>query len=132
MKKTIILTTALAFALSFGVAMKGFAADAGPADITMKSAKGTKPSKFPHKKHQETNKCGDCHHGKTADGKQEAYSATQKMEKCEACHTESMANPKLNSLQKAAHENCKGCHQKMEKNKGDLTKCTVCHAGGEK
>lgn len=132
MKKTIILTTALAFALSFGVAMKGFAADAGPADITMKSAKGTKPAKFPHAKHQKTAKCGDCHHGKAADGKQEAYTEAQKMEKCEACHTESMANPKLNDLKKAAHENCITCHKKVEKNKGDLSKCTVCHEAGKK
>lgn len=124
-KKTIICSAAIAFALSLAVAGASIAADKGPADMVLKTAEGKKPAKFPHKAHQDKLKCGDCHHG-AKDGKQVAYADGQKIEKCEACHNDKMANKELNDLKKASHKNCKDCHA-SKKDKPNLNKCNTCH-----
>ena len=125
-KKTIICSAALAFALSLAVAGASFAADKGPADMVMKTAEGKKPAKFPHKAHQDKLKCADCHHGADKAGKQVAYTDGMKVEKCATCHNDKMANANLNDLKKAAHKNCKDCHA-SKKDKPELNKCNACH-----
>jgi len=104
-----------------------FAANAGPAEITLQTAAATKPAKFPHKKHQDLYKCEECHHTKTADGKKGPYVAGEE-KKCETCHNKDFANVELNSLKGVGHAKCKECHKKMEKEgKNSPTKCTGCH-----
>lgn len=124
-KKTIICATAFAFVFSLTVAGGvSVASNAGPAEMVLKTAKGKKPANFPHKKHQDMLKCDECHHTKTADGKQGPYVAG-KEGKCESCHDgKTIANQKVANFMKAAHTNCKGCHK--DKKKGP-TKCNDCH-----
>ena len=134
MKKTLICSVALAFLCTTGLAALSMAQDKGPAEIVLKStidgAKKAKPALFPHAKHQETLKCGDCHHSKGADGKQVAYTEGQKIEKCESCHNKAAGMPKgLQTFKDVAHKKCKGCHKAKDK---ALTKCGVCHKKGLK
>ena len=122
------VSVALAFGLCFAATTLA-AVDKGPAEIILKStidpAKKAKPAVFPHAKHQERLKCGECHHSKGADGKQVAYVEGQKNEKCESCHNKAAGMPKkLETFKKAAHANCKACHKAKDKK---LAKCTVCH-----
>ncbi len=130
MKKNLILCLSV-FAFVFSLAISngvGVAADPGPADMVLKTAAGKKPANFPHKTHQDTIACADCHHGKDADGKQVAGTADGPFDKCESCHNKDMANVKLNSFKLAAHANCKECHKKVAKEgKAAPTKCLGCH-----
>ena len=124
LKKTMKL--ALVSALVFGLAMLtagiATATDAGPADITLKTAAAKKPAPFPHKKHQDMLECAKCHHN--AEGKY----VEGAVGKCASCHNKDIANEKLNSFKKAAHKKCKGCHKAMKKEgKKAPTKCTGCH-----
>ncbi len=144
MKKALICGVALAFLCSLGFAGISLAdkVDKGKADITMKGdAKKPKPAQFPHAKHQETLKCGDCHHGMADDGKQIPYAEGQKTEGCATCHNaEKLAGKtidiggkkplKLDTMKGAGHGNCKKCHTaeaKKDEAKKDLKKCTTCH-----
>ncbi len=130
MKK--ITLYAAATALTLGLCFTGISFandDKGPAEITLTStvdpAKKAKPAIFPHAKHQEKLECGECHHSKGDDGKQVAYVAGQKIEKCETCHNKAAGMPdKLTTFKDAAHQNCKECHKKTDKK---LAKCDVCH-----
>jgi hypothetical protein len=126
-KKSVIATTAMIFILGLVLA-SGIvtAGDAGPEEMVLKTSAAKKPANFPHKKHQEKFECGECHHSKTADGKQAAYAEGQKIEKCVACHNKDLANPKLNSFKLAGHGKCKECHKK-KKAEGAPTKCGGCH-----
>ncbi len=123
------------FVLSFA-AILAFAADTGPADITLGEG-GKKPAVFPHKKHQDAFKCGDCHHG-MADGKQVPYVEGQEIKKCESCHNPNVlagktkGNLALDTLKGAGHGNCLECHKEkaaadpaMKEKKID--KCETCH-----
>ncbi len=124
MKKAIILSAAFALVVGFGVASNTVAAEKGPADIVMQTAQAKKPAQFPHAKHQAAFKCEECHHSKTADGKQGPYEAGKEA-KCESCHDgKTVTNPKIDSFMKAAHENCKGCHKAQKKGPD---KCDGCH-----
>lgn len=145
MKKALICGVALAFLCSLGIAGISLAAadvDKGEADITMTGdAKKPKPAQFPHAKHQETLKCGECHHGMADDGKKIDYVEGQKTEKCGTCHNaEKLAGKtidiggkkplKLDTMKGAGHGNCKKCHTaeaKKDEAKKDLKKCTTCH-----
>lgn len=138
-RKALVCGTAAAFLLC-GLAFTSLAGDTGPETITL-TATGSakpKPATFPHKKHQETLKCGDCHHG-MQDGKQVPYTEGMEIAKCESCHNpEKLAGKtkgalKLDTLKGAGHGNCLECHKEMAKKdpalkaKG-LDKCTNCHA----
>ncbi|HIP83199.1 MAG TPA: class III cytochrome c [Desulfocapsa sulfexigens] len=122
------LATVLALGLCFTGA--GFAGDnAGPKEMVLEStidkARKAKPAIFNHARHQETIKCGDCHHAKDADGKKVDYVEGQKIEKCESCHNKTAGMPKkLTTFKEAAHASCKACHKAKDKK---LAKCTVCH-----
>jgi len=121
MKKMIICTAAFAFAFTCAVAGVSVASNHGPAEMTLIDS-GKKPAHFPHKAHQDREKCDACHHTKNADGSKGPYVAG-KEEKCGTCHNKSMANKKLGSFKNAAHKLCKTCH----KAKKAPTKCSTCH-----
>lgn len=135
-KKFVIAVAAACFlAGSLGLVV---ASDMGPADITLKSEGEMKkpPVVFPHKAHQDTLKCGDCHHGMDADGKQVAYEEGQAIGKCVSCHnTEKLAGKKkdkleLDTFKGAGHGNCLECHKEVaakDEAKKDLKKCDTCH-----
>ena len=127
MKKALICGVALAFVCSLGFVGMSMAEEKGPAEITM--ADGKKPAVFPHAKHQETIKCGECHHSKGDDGKQVAFVEGQKIEKCATCHTGDMLKDSgikgKTAMQRAGHGNCLTCH-KTQENKA-LKKCSTCH-----
>lgn len=122
----VVFAVALVFAFNFAVVGVSTANGTGPADMVLKAEKGNKPATFPHGAHQAKNPCSECHHSKDADGKQAAYVEGQAIAKCATCHNADMANEKLNSFKKAAHDRCKGCHKAM-KAEGASTKCGTCH-----
>ncbi len=131
MKKFLVFTVVLAVAFAFAFSINVIAADKGPAEMVLKTDAAKKPAKFPHANHQAKNPCSECHHSKSADGKQLAYVDGQKIEKCATCHNADMADKKLDSFKDAAHKRCKGCH-KAKKSEGASTKCTTCHVKGLK
>jgi hypothetical protein len=133
MKKVLICSVALVFLCTTGFVSLSMAGDEkGPAEITL-NPKGKKPVIFPHAKHQEKQKCGECHHSKGKDGKQVAYVEGQKNEKCATCHTDDMLKGKVKgktAMQRAGHGNCLACHKKMAKEDAKLKKlkkCKTCH-----
>ncbi|AEH45118.1 Cytochrome c, class III, conserved region [Thermodesulfatator indicus DSM 15286] len=113
--------------LIVGLAFYGYAisGDNGPEVITFEGGKkGTVT--FHHLKHQKDYgiKCGECHHGKD----HSPYKEGMKIQKCSECHNKDMANKKLNSVKKAMHKNCKGCHKQVkDKHPNAPTKCKECH-----
>lgn len=133
-----VLVTVAAACFVFCGAIQSYASDAGPADMTLETegSKKPKPAIFPHKAHQDALKCGDCHHGMTADGKQAPYEEGQEIGKCVSCHnSEKLAGKtkgklKLDTFKGAAHGNCLECHKEVAKKdaaKKDLKKCSTCH-----
>lgn len=131
MRTMLICVIAVAFFCTAGISF----ADNGPADMILQAekdkAKKPKPAVFPHQKHQEFAKCGDCHHG-AKDGKQVAYAEGMKIEKCESCHfADSGMDKKLASFKNAAHQNCKDCHKTAAAEKPELAEkfkgCMPCH-----
>ena len=132
MKKIVLCAAALAFVSVTCLAGITLAEEKGPAEITM-NPDGKKTAVFPHAKHQEKIKCGECHHSKTDDGKQVAYKEGQKIEKCATCHTGDMLKGKVKgktAMQRAGHGNCLACHKEEAKKdaaKKNLKKCSTCH-----
>jgi nitrate/TMAO reductase-like tetraheme cytochrome c subunit len=135
-KKALITAAAAAFIFS-GIASLSYAADAGPAEITLVTANSQKPKPavFPHKAHQDRMQCAECHHG-MADGKQVPYTEGQEIGKCESCHnSEKLAGKlagkeKLDTFKGAAHTNCLGCHKEVaakDEAKKELKSCKTCH-----
>ncbi len=133
--RTLIFFTAL-FVVC-GLVGYSLAANTGPAEMKLTSTDSTKnpPVVFPHKKHQDTLKCGECHHD-IKDGKQAPYSEGQEIKKCESCHNAQVlagkerGKNKLDAFKGAAHENCLGCHEEVAKNdpaKKELKSCKNCH-----
>ena len=109
------------FMVGSGISME---VDIGPETLTMKSVTGKKPAVFPHRIHQDMVSCIDCHH---------VREQIMVIDKCELCHTETMKNEKLNSLKKAGHVQCRGCHKKAKKAGQDApVKCSACHPAKKK
>lgn len=140
MLKKIVACSVVAMFVLGGTAVVSFSADPGPADIIMVGSKAKKPKDavFPHKKHQETIGCGECHHEMTDDGKQVPYADGQEIKKCKSCHNkDSLAGKKagkekLDTLKGAGHANCLACHKKLSKENPELkakkiAKCGTCH-----
>ena len=140
MKKITLFAVSATLVLGLCFTGSSFASDKnekGPAEMTLEStidkAKKAKPALFPHEKHQKTMTCGDCHHGKDADGKKVDYVEGQEIQKCESCHNKAAGMPKkLTTFKEAAHASCKACHKAKDKELGTpkdkaLAKCTVCH-----
>ena len=95
----------------------------GPDEMVMKTPAGKKPATFPHRKHQEIMACMQCHHVKKG---------IMTIRKCSICHNEKMENTAVNTIKKAAHKQCRGCHKtkKKEHQKGTRyapLKCSGCH-----
>lgn len=133
MLKKLLVCSVVSVFLLCGAVISSWAAETGPADITLQTEKAKKPAQFPHKKHQEMYKCAECHHD-MADGKQVAYVDGQEIKKCESCHNSEVmgANKKLDSFMKAGHARCKACHVEMAKKdpalkEKKIDKCDNCH-----
>jgi len=111
--------------------------DPGPENITLKSSDSSKkdPAVFPHKIHQDSLTCGECHHG-MVDGKQAAYTEGMEIQKCESCHNSEVLGGKkegkyeLDNFKGAGHGNCLECHKtvaKEDSSKKKLKSCGTCH-----
>lgn len=125
-KKTLIIPTLVFFCCSLVASGLSMASDTGPEKMLIQTAAAKKPARFPHRKHQESFECKECHHAKTDDGVKYPYVENMEVKKCVTCHNkDDMSNPKLNSFKLAAHGLCKECH----KNNSDSapTKCSGCH-----
>jgi hypothetical protein len=94
---------------------------AAPDKVDFSGYEKSKPIRvFDHRKHVEQKfPCGDCHH-KAMDGKIEV--------KCSECHKKT-AEGKTPNFKDAFHKQCKGCHDRQNKEKGlkAPSKCTECH-----
>ena len=99
--------------------------DVGPETMELKTITGKKPARFPHRKHQESFTCEQCHHSKTGNGMQSPYVEGMKINKCAFCHNDNMTNPNLNSFKLAAHGLCKECHK--QNSDSAPTRCSGCH-----
>ncbi len=139
MLKKILACSVVSLFVLCGAVSYSMAVDAGPADITITHAKSKKPKPavFPHKKHQDTLECAECHHG-MADGKKVDYSESLEIQKCETCHNSEVLAGKLKGKLKldtskgAGHGNCLACHKAMAKKDAALKerkidKCAACH-----
>lgn len=92
--------------------------DIGPESIVMQS-RYNKPALFPHRRHQDWYGCTACHH---------ATDRIMVIGKCESCHNKDMKDSRMDSLRRAAHELCKGCH-KRDRPAGTTgsSGCSLCH-----
>lgn len=130
LKKSVFGAMALGLLMALPAGLS-WAANQGPDMITLTTPEAKKPAVFPHRKHQATIKCGACHHGKDATGKQAPYVEGQE-QKCTTCHNADFANKELNDLKKIGHARCKGCHAEEKKaGKNAPTECKGCHPGKE-
>jgi hypothetical protein len=113
-----------------------------------KNKKG--PVNFNHRKHQTDYKkkypefykvsCGECHHDQNHKPRKN-LKASANVKKCIACHKQPAyiegkkakglsQKQKLKYHANALHENCKGCHKKINKKarkKAAPTTCKACH-----
>ncbi len=139
LKKIFTCSVVSLFVFCGAVSFVSAGADSGPTDITMvsTSSKKPKPANFPHKKHQDTLKCADCHHS-MADGKKVPYVDGQDIGKCESCHNKEVlpgklkGKLKLDTIKGAGHGNCLACHKAKAKEDPALKakkidKCAACH-----
>jgi len=134
-KKALITAAAVAFLLGGFAAMSS--ANTGPEEMTLETTGSAKPKPafFPHKAHQATLQCAECHHG-MADGKQVPYTEGMEIGKCESCHNSDVlagklaGKEKLDTFKGAAHTNCLGCHKEVaakDEAKKELKSCKTCH-----
>jgi len=111
-KRLVLLTAALAMALTFGPAMA-----APPGKVILQELQKTKaPVAFDHKAHgDKVKECKQCHHQDEAGKERKCSSAT--------CHG-AKADGKKVELKEAFHKQCKDCHKQEKKGP---TKCNDCH-----
>ncbi len=137
MVKKALICSLTALFLFCGFSSISFASDPGPTDIKLVSSDTQKkpPAVFPHKKHQDTVKCGECHHA-MIDGKQAPYTEGMEINKCESCHNpkvlagKTKGKLKLFTFKGAGHGNCLDCHKaiaKKDASKKKLKSCKTCH-----
>ncbi len=102
----------------------------GAETITLRSARGRKPAVFPHRLHQEMYDCGECHHGRDANGRRLSYAEGMPIQRCSNCHNASlMTKIELRDMKHVGHALCKGCHQREAQSgsAGPIDKCSGCH-----
>ena len=143
MKKTFIFGAALSLICGAGILVSTAAQQDQGAEfltITDGTPNSANPAYFPHRDHQNRLKdCGICHHGKTADGKQEKYEAGKTQhQKCNTCHNKSADGisldakiPGISPIQRAGHGRCQGCHKDQKSTKTPPTQllmCPTCHS----
>lgn len=136
MKKTLLLLVAVVFGfVATGLVVASEEKEKNGPEVVVFKTKKKGDVTFKHREHQVREKlpaeCADCHHSKGDDGKQVAYKEGQEIGKCVSCHTKDMKNKKLNTAQKALHENCKGCH-KEKAPEVTKKKCKACHPKADK
>jgi len=89
----------------------------------------TGPVTFSHAKHYYEYKidCTQCHHI-YQDG-QNIWKQGDGVETCVTCHHQNEAQDNVFKLQKAFHENCRGCHSEASKEgkEAPYRKCSDCH-----
>ena len=131
-RKSLILLIVAAFVMSLGLSVTMSLADdtKGPEERLL-NPDGKKPALFPHRAHQEREKCGTCHHYVDDAGARQAatddpLSNVGKIKKCDTCHNADFANEKLRKWKDVGHKLCKTCHKK-NKEAGAPTKCGGCH-----
>lgn len=90
----------------------------GAETIIMKGKSG-KSASFPHRRHQGWHGCTACHHVKDQ---------LMSIDKCGACHNDTMKNTKVEGLKNAVHVMCKRCHIK-ERAQGRQAAPTQCRGG---
>ncbi len=129
MKKTFIFGAALSLICGTEILISTAAQQNQGPDfliITDGTPSSLNPAYFPHRDHQNRLKdCGICHHGKTADGKQEKYEAGKTQhQKCNICHNKSAdgisldaKTPGISPIQRAGHGRCQGCHKDQKSTK---------------
>lgn len=140
MKKALLFGAALVLICGAGfVSISSAEQDKGPEHlvITDGTDASKNPAYFPHRDHQDRLKdCGICHHGKTADGKQEKYEEGKtKHQKCNTCHNPKDVTldgklPGISPIQRAGHGRCQGCHKDQKSTKNppvNLMACGTCH-----
>lgn len=134
-KKALLTAAAVAFLLGGLAGMSS--ANNGPEQITLETTGSAKPkpATFPHKLHQDSISCAECHHG-MADGKQVPFTEGMEVGKCESCHNSDVlagktaGKEKLDTFKGAAHTNCLGCHKEVaakDEAKKELKSCKTCH-----
>jgi hypothetical protein len=138
MVKKVLICSFAALFLVCGISNMALSTEKkGPAELKLVSSDATKkpPAVFPHKKHQDSIECGECHHG-IKDGKQDPYSETLEIKKCESCHNSDVlagktkGKLKLDTFKGAGHGNCLACHKAVAKkdvSKKKLKSCKTCH-----
>ena len=117
-----IITILIAIAIVATGAFTVVAMEKGPKEIKFPTKMGEVT--FPHSKHQDEIKvdCAACHH--QGEGT-----------KCTDCHGKGVVvdGKKAPKFMKAAHKNCRGCHEKLSKAgkpAGPTKKnCKGCHSG---
>jgi cytochrome c553 len=62
------------------------ASNSGPEIMELKSPAGNKAARFPHKKHQNSFACKECHHTRAEDSVQSPYVEGMQIKKCIGCH----------------------------------------------
>ena len=127
-RKSLVLLIVAAFVMSLGLGVTMSLAEddaKGPETRTL-NVDGKKPAVFPHRAHQEREKCGACHHT-DVDGKRTPIGDDGAgAAKCDTCHNADFANEKLRKWKDIGHGLCKACHTK-KKADGAPTKCGACH-----
>lgn len=94
----------------------------GKETITLDSVPGDKGSvQFPHAKHIETLKCGDCHH----------HGADTKPQACSNCHIK--GGKAMNDVmapepsKELFHKACSECHKENARKGKAISGCNTCH-----
>jgi predicted CXXCH cytochrome family protein len=114
--KVVLLCAAVLLAAGSAFAVE---VSIGAADMTLQTEAARKPAVFPHRQHQESYACTNCHHAKEE---------VMVIDKCAGCHTKDISNADVNSYKKAAHKLCKDCHKEVNKaGKEAPIKCSGCH-----
>jgi hypothetical protein len=86
LKKSLLLTSALILIAGlWDAGSLSISLDTGPETMELKSPSGKKTARFPHKKHQESFECKDCHHTRPGDSVISPYKEGMQVKKCITC-----------------------------------------------
>jgi hypothetical protein len=143
-KRTFGVTLVIALAASMFLVAGLYAGTKAKDEFQMNSAYKHKKSlaTLTHKKHVTDHKiaCGECHHNDKGEPLNDLKEGDD-VQKCIECHKKPGAlkgkeakglsdKEKREYHANAVHENCIGCHKKVNKEKGTKdapSKCTECH-----
>jgi predicted CXXCH cytochrome family protein len=91
------------------------------------------PVQFTHDRHFEEYgvECKECHH--LYDEGENVWTEDDPVDTCESCHDPAYGSDGVYRLEAAFHHNCRGCHQKVNEEKGETgppaapVLCQGCH-----